>query len=463
MYSKLKNDLLILESLLDKTAKASLGYLESIEKRPPASAFSAKEKPTLQEDGLGADKTLEVFLAQYGEDFPASNGPRFWGFVTGGTTPAALMGDWLTSAYDLNLSHAANSNAPNIEMQALHMLKQLFGLPSHFSGAFVSGATLSNFAGLAMGREWLGRQHGKSIAQEGLHTVPPFKVLSSEAHSSSFKALAMLGIGRNSMKVISKLPGNREAIDVNALKTALLELNGQPCIVIANAGTVNTVNFDNLEEISALKNEFKFWLHVDAAFGGFAACSPKYHHLVNGIQHADSLTIDAHKWLNVPYDSAMVFTSHRDLQIAVFQNSGSYLGAISEPVDFIHLGPENSRRMRALPAWFSLMAYGRTGYKEIVEENCFMAQQLGERIEKSSDFHLLAPVRMNVVCFTVGEQPNTETISKYLNRLREDGRVLMTQTTYNGIPGIRAAFSNWRTEESDLDIAWQAMLDCLEE
>lgn len=461
MYSKLKNDLTILETLLDKTAKTALGYLNSIDTRPPASMFSAKEEPSLQKDGLGADRTLEVFLDRYGEDFPASNGPRFWGFVTGGTTPAALMGDWLTSAYDLNLSHAANSSAPNIEMQALEMLKQLFGLPAHFSGVFVSGATMSNFAGLAMGREWLGRQYGKSIAQDGLHAIPPFKVLSSEAHSSSFKALAMLGIGRSSMRVISKMPGNREAMNVNALKAALLEMNGEPCIVIANAGTVNTVDFDDLEAISALKGEFKFWLHVDAAFGGFAACSPTYHHLVQGIQHADSLTIDAHKWLNVPYDSAMVFTQHRDLQIAVFQNSGAYLGAIREPADFIHLGPENSRRMRALPAWFSLMAYGRAGCREIVEGNCRMAHLLGERVERSRDFRLLAPVRMNVVCFTVGDQPGAEAIGGYLNRLREDGRVLMTPTTYNSIPGIRAAFSNWRTEESDLDIAWQAMLDCL--
>ncbi len=461
MHPNLKQDGSNLESLLENVLHVSTEYLDSLDTRPPATAFSKKELLTLPEDGLASARTLGLFLERYGRDIPSSNGPRFWGLVTGGTTPAALMGDWLTSVYDLNLSHAANSVAPNIEMEAIHMLRQLFGLPENFSGAFVSGATMSNFSGLAMAREWVGRQFGKNISQEGLHAIPQIKVLSSEAHSSSFKALAMLGIGRENMKIIPKLSGNREAMDVSALGTALLELSGEPCIVIANAGTVNTVDFDDLQSISALKSGFKFWLHVDAAFGGFASCSPKYRHLLNGMQDADSITIDAHKWLNVPYDSAMIFTRHRDLQISVFQNSGAYLGEIAEPVDFIHLSPENSRRMRALPAWFSLTAYGRAGYQDIVERNCLMAQKLGERINASGAFCLLAPVRMNVVCFTLNGDINAERVKTFLMRLRDDGRVFMTPTTYNGVPAIRAAFSNWRTEEKDLEIAWQAMAECL--
>jgi glutamate/tyrosine decarboxylase-like PLP-dependent enzyme len=371
------------------------------------------------------------------------------------------MGDWLTSAYDMNLSHAAHSAAPNIEMEAIQMLRQLFGLPESFSGVFVSGATMSNFAGLAIAREWLGRQFNTNISQEGLQSIPQVTVLSGEAHSSTYKALAMLGMGRGNLKVIAKLDGNREAVDVSALKTALSEMNGSPCIVVANAGTVNTVDFDDIEAIASLKSEFKFWLHVDAAFGGFAACSPKYRHLLNGIHHADSITIDAHKWLNVPYDSAMIFTQQRDLQIRVFQNSGAYLGEIAEPVDFIHLSPENSRRARALPAWFSLNAYGADGYRDIVERNCLMAQTLGEKMKNSGKFRLLAPVRMNVACFTLNGDISAEKIKDFLARLRDDGRVFMTSTVYQGTPAIRAAFSNWRTEEKDLEIAWQAMNECL--
>ncbi|MFN8381364.1 MAG: pyridoxal-dependent decarboxylase [Anaerolineales bacterium] len=463
MHKQLANDLNNLSSLLGQTKSVSDNYLNSIDKRPPATEYSKKETLEIPQQGWGAEKTLGVFLERYGNEMPASNGPRFWGLVTGGTTPASLMGDWLTSVYDLNLSHAANSIAPNIEMEAIHMLRELFGLPASFSGTFVSGATMSNFAGLAIAREWVGRQYGKSVAQEGLHAVPVIKVLSCEAHSSSFKALSMLGMGKGNLKTVTKLPLNREAVDISALRDMLTELNGEPCIFIANAGTVNTVDFDDLHSIAALKSEFKFWLHVDAAFGGFAACSPKFSHLLTGIEHADSITIDAHKWLNVPYDSAMIFTKHRDLQISVFQNSGAYLGEIAEPVDFIHLSPENSRRMRALSAWFSLNAYGREGYQDIVERNCLMVQKLGGKIEASSMFQLVAPVRMNVVCFTLSGDLNGERAKKFHSRLRDDGRVFMTPTTFQGIAAIRAAFSNWRTEENDLEIAWQAMIDCFDQ
>lgn len=463
MYTSLKNDSLDINDLLDTTLHEASGYLAAIAARPPATDRVAKKMLDLPENGLAAAGSLKLFTERYGSTMAASNGPRFWGFVTGGTTPAALMGDWLASTYDVNLSDAANSSAPDIELEAIHMLRQLFGLPETFSGIFVTGATMSNFAGLAIAREWAGLEYGKSISQAGLYAVPPVRVLSGAAHSSAFKALAMLGMGRGNLRTVAGLPGDREAVEVSALKQALKELQGEPCIVIANAGTVNTVDFDDIEAIAALKTEFNFWLHVDAAFGGFAACSPKFRHLLDGLARADSVTIDAHKWLNVPYDSGMLFTCHRDLQIAVFRNSAAYLGEIVEPVGFVHLTPENSRRMRALPAWFTLTAYGRAGYQEIVERNCFLAHQFGERIRASAEFELLAPVRLNVVCFTLRGVVDAGGTAAFLARLRDDGRVFMTPTTYNGRPAIRAAISNWRTTEGDLDIAWQAMRECMQQ
>jgi len=460
MTKTFDDDAQALPQLLAAVQAAALDYLATIDTRPAATDFAAPDLLALPDDSAGAHAALTLFLQRFGAAMPAANGPRFWGFVTGGTTPAALMGDWLASTYDLNLSSAANSNAPAIEFEAIHLLRQLFGLPESFGGTFVTGATMANFAGLAMGREWVGRQHGLSVAERGLTALPPIAVLGGEAHSSIFKALAMLGLGRAAYHRAASLPGDREAVDVAGLSRLLAAQEGRPCIVVANAGTVNTVDFDDLRAIAALKRDFPFWLHIDAAFGGFAACAPAFRHLVAGMELADSLTIDAHKWLNVPYDAAMIFTRHRDLQRAVFQNSAAYLGEIREPVDFVHLAPENSRRLRALPAWFTLMAYGRDGYRTIVERNCAQARRFGAMIEAAAEFALLAPVRLNVVCFTLAGEADAATAGAFLARLRDDGRVFLTPTTLHGTPALRAAFSNWRTTDADLEIAFAALLAC---
>jgi glutamate/tyrosine decarboxylase-like PLP-dependent enzyme len=184
--------------------------------------------------------------------------------------------------------------------------------------------------------------------------------------------------------------------------------------------------------------------------------------LVQGIGQADSITIDAHKWLNVPYDSAMQFTRHKHLQVEVFQNNAAYLGSSIESPEFVHLTPENSRRFRALPAWFTLKAYGQEGYKEIVEGNVDMAQLLTERISQSSFFRLAAPTRLNVVCFTLTQEGlRLDDIREFLELLKQDGRVFMTPTMYQGIPAIRAAFSNWRTNENDIEIIWNALCEAI--
>lgn len=410
----------------------------------------------LAHEGLGAEAVIDHFRKQYAPHMANSAGPRYFGFVTGGSTPAAVAGDWLVSVYDQVMSGSNDSAAHVIERQTLHFLKQLFGLDADYFGSFVTGATMSNFVSLATARQWYGEQLGMNFSEEGLFLAPPMKVVSAAPHSSILKSLSMLGIGRNAWVKIDTLPG-REAIDVVKLEAYLKSID-EPVVVVANAGTVNTVDFDDLQALAALKKKYSFWLHVDAAFGGFAACSPQYSHLVAGINAADSITIDAHKWLNVPYDAAMQFTRHKNIHVKVFQNQAAYLGDPALMPDAMHFTPENSRRFRALPSWFTLMAYGRNGYREIVERNCAGAKALGAQIEASESFKLLAPVRMNVVCFTFRQEDiSMEAIRHFLQTVRDDGQVFFTPTLYKGVPAIRAAVSNWQTGPDDITLAFDVL------
>ncbi|MFD0687371.1 pyridoxal phosphate-dependent decarboxylase family protein [Actinomadura fibrosa] len=439
------DDLAHLPGLLSGYAADLLATLDD----RPAAVPPAPTEPRPLPAPAGLDGALADFAGRWEPGFAGSAGPRYLGFVTGGATPASLAGDWLTAVLDQNPATRIDSSAPALEREAVGWLAELFGLPSH-TGMFVSGATMSNMVGLAVAREWLGETLGVSVAEDGAAALGDVPVLSASPHSSTYKALSMLGLGRNAVRTTPTLPG-REAADVDALDAALTALGGRPAIVVANAGTVNTVDFDDLRAIAALRTRHRFWLHVDAAFGGFAALSPAHAHLVAGLDEADSVCVDLHKWLNVPYDSAVQFTRRRDLQIRVFQSAAAYLGDPGE--DPVHLTPESSRRLRALPTWFTLRAYGRDGHRAIVERNIAQAHRLGALLDAAPGWRLLAPVRLNVVCFT----PETRDPSEILDAVAASGETFLTPTVLWGTPGIRAAFSNWRTTDTDVDRVFQAL------
>ncbi|WP_158882445.1 pyridoxal-dependent decarboxylase [Rhodanobacter sp. L36] len=452
MHTTLRSDLVDLDSILDRAHAMASAHLHGLPHRPaaatlPADFESYTELPT---QGLGALKTLQRFERDWEKQISGSAGPRYFGFVTGGTTPAALAADWLVASYDQNAQRNGDTCAASIELQAVDLLRQLLHWPKQWTGLCVTGATMANYVGMALARQWYGRQHGRDIADEGVWGLPPVAVFAGAAHSSTHKALSMAGIGRKQLQSLPLLDG-REAMDVSALERELILRNGEPCIVVASAGTVNTVDFDDLVAIGALKSRFPFWLHVDAAFGGIAAASERHRHLLAGIEAADSVTVDAHKWLNVPYDCALVYTPHIALQLEVFQNQSPYLNAPrAVPDNYLHLAPENSRRFRALPLWMTLLAYGREGHAELVERNCASAQLLGRLLESDPLFKLAAPVRLNVVCFALAND-DAGALRRLQQALHLDGTAFLSLSVLDGRPILRAALCNWRTTDADME------------
>ncbi len=444
-----------LNTILQAAHTAALDFLTSLPTRPAGRAPEPLPHDTLPEEGIGAQQALTTFRTKYESLLSGSAGPRYLGFVTGGTTPAALVGDWLVSSYDQNVVSSGDSIATAVERETLAMLRSLFGLPDTFEGAFVTGATQANFVALATARQWAADKLGIDVSEQGLWHIPPIPVLGGSPHASIIKALSMLGMGRQVMQQLPTLPG-RMAVDPDALAQRLSTLNGSPAIVVASAGEVNTGDFDDIAALAALCKTNGAWLHVDGAFGLFAACDPTRAHLLRGLYAADSITSDGHKWLNVPYDSGFVFTRHLALHEQVFKFNAAYLG---NSIDISHRTPEDSRRFRALPAWMTLVAYGRSGYRELVTRCCSLAQQLAQGLASSPHFSVLAPVRLNIVCFAL-RGANATQRDHFLEALKADGRVLLTPTLFAGTPAIRAAFTKWSTTEQDIPIILNALEEC---
>jgi glutamate/tyrosine decarboxylase-like PLP-dependent enzyme len=441
--------------ILEATESVAIQFLESLSTRPAGYVLQPLPHDVLLDEGVGALEALSQFRDKYEAQLSGSPGPRYLGFVTGGSTPAAIVGDWLTSAYDQNVGSDGDSIATTVERETLRMLRDLFALPEQFEGVFVSGATQANLVALATARQWAAQRMGVDVSEHGLWNMPPIPVMGGAPHASILKAISILGMGRQTFEYLPCLEA-RLAVDARAVAQRLASLGGKPAIVVASAGEVNTGDFDDIEALAGVCKAYGAWLHVDGAFGLYAACDPARAHLLNGLEAADSITTDGHKWLNVPYDSGIVFTRHVALQEAVFKAAAAYLG---EGPDLLHRTPEDSRRFRALPAWMTLMSYGRSGYRELVIRCCSLAQRMGHGIEQSSHFELLTPVRLNIVCFALRGASDIQR-DRFLEKLKEDGQVLLTPTFFARKPAIRAAFVNWSTSEQDIPVILDALERC---
>ena len=448
--------------LLSQVDEAARNYLAGVDGLPAGGGPGRDQAAhrfggSLPENGDGSIAVLNRLLTDGLEAATNSAGPRFFHFVTGGSTPAALAADWLASTLDNNAGVWVSSPlGSRLEQLSISWLKDLFHLPVDWAGVLTTGATMSNFTALGAARQWWAVKHGVDIARHGMSGLPAVPVLSSGfIHASARKALSMLGVGHETVQVLAGDAAGR--MDIEALKVALESLGGAPAIVIATAGEVNAGGFDPVGAIAELAHRNNAWLHVDGAFGLFARVSPLTAELARGVDLADSVIADGHKWLNVPYDCGFAFVRDGALLTSVFGMGAPYFPTreVDRP-DFLYMGPEMSRRARSLAVWATLAAYGREGYRAMVERHVGLARRVADQIRASNDFELLEPPRLNVVCFRYAPKGVNEADLDDLNRrlgqaIISDGRVYFGTTVYAGKVAFRPAISNWRTTEPDVD------------
>jgi glutamate/tyrosine decarboxylase-like PLP-dependent enzyme len=459
------------KDILDAVRKFAEHYLSDLgdSRVRPLAAEQVVERlhVPLPERGVGGLEALEDLLGVGGDGAIRSSGPRFFHFVVGGTTPAALGADWFTSSVDQNAGMwAASPLAAALELVALEWLRELFHLPGNWGGVLTTGATMANFIGLACARRWWGLNKGLDIDEDGLTVLPPV-ISSGFLHASSTKALGMLGIGRKQVRLLAERgagsagPQNRRGaggLDVDALHRELEAMNGRSAIVIANAGEVNGGRFDPFPEVIDVAKAHNSWVHVDGAFGLFSRVSDRTRAYTEGIERADSVIADGHKWLNVPHDTGFAFIAEPSLLAGVFGESAAYYvgGDTGQKPNWAMLGPESSRRARAFPVWATLRAYGRDGYRAMVERHLDLARRLAERVDAADDLERLTETPLNIVCFRYRPPGVSEAELDELNRrlgaaLLEDGRVYAGTTIYEGRVALRPAIVNYRTTEQDVD------------
>jgi glutamate/tyrosine decarboxylase-like PLP-dependent enzyme len=452
---------------LERVAAEARDYLATLAEQPVRSADSdeaaARFGGPLPDEGAGTLATIEELLREGADAHVRSAGPRFFHWVIGGSTPAALAADWVTTLLDQNAGGwEASPLSARLEEVSIQWLLELFRLPADWSGVLTTGATTANFTALAAARQWWGEQQGVDVSQAGLAGLPRVPVLSSRfVHVSSLKALAMLGLGREVVDC-SSADGR---LDPYALEAALRALDGRPAIVIANAGEVNAGHFDPIRQAAQVARSHGAWLHVDGAFGLFARVTPRTTALADGIELADSVIADGHKWLNVPYDSGFVFVRDPVYLRTTFAAGAAYLPEASDerPI-FGFMGPELSRRARSLAVWATLRAYGRDGYRAIVERCLDNAAHLTGLVEEAADMELLLPAPLNIVFFRyrppdVPEGELDELNLRIEEQILKDGRVYVGTTSWKGVVGFRPAFVNWRTQREDVELVLETVRD----
>ena len=378
----------------------------------------------------------------------ASAGGRYFGFVTGGSLPAALAANWLAGAWDQNCGFAVMSPVgAALEMVAFDWLRDALNLPAGCGGGFVTGATMANFTALAAARHALLAHSGWDVEADGLFGAPPITVVvSEEVHVSLLKALAMLGLGRNRVVKVPVDGQGRMRAD------ALPPLSG-PTIVCIQAGNVNTGAFDPATDICAVAHEAGAWVHVDGAFGLWAAATPTRAHLVAGFAEADSWAADAHKWLNVPYDSGLAFVRDPAPLRAAMSLTAAYLQE-SDTREPHASTPEASRRARGVEVWAALRSLGRSGLADLIERNCRQAARFADGL-RAAGYDVLNDVQLNQVLVSFGDAEQTRRV---VAAVQTEGTCWCGSTVWQGRTAMRISVSSWVTTDEDVERSLTAII-----
>lgn len=400
--------------------------------------------------------------------YPTGNThPRFWGWVMGTGTPIGMLADMLASGMN---SHGAGYDqaAPVVERQVIEWLAELLGLPGQSSGLLVSGASVGNLIGLAVARNV---KAGFDVRRDGLPEPAHCRLVvycSTETHSWAQRAVELLGLGNRALRRVPV--GEDFRIDLAALRAAIDEdrsLGFRPICIIANAGTVNTGAFDDLRALAEICREKDLWFHVDGAFGAWAAISQTSRELVRGLELADSLGVDLHKWLYLPFEVGCALVRDPECHRQTFAVAPAYLtaarrGILAEPMVFADLGLDLSRSFKALKVWMSFKVHGVATYGRLIEQNIQQARYLARTIEQSPDMECLAPVSLNIVCFRFRPAGYDEEVLDALNheilcQLQESGTAVTSGTRIRGRFAIRVAVTNHRSRRADFDLLIKAV------
>jgi glutamate/tyrosine decarboxylase-like PLP-dependent enzyme len=455
-----------MRGLFGETARLAADYLESIPERPVGWSVSVEELRSrlggpLPERPSDPRDVISQLAEAVEPGLVGSPGGRYFGFVIGGAGPAPIAADWLTSVWDQNAGlYACGPSAAVVEEVAGAWTAELLGLPDGVSFGFVTGCQMAHFTALAAARHRVYAKLGWDVNERGLIGAPAIRVLvGAERHASIDRAARYLGFGTDCMVVI---PADGQGRMVPSALRDAIGAGAGPAIVCAQAGNVNTGSFDPLDEIADIAHEADAWLHVDGAFGLWAAASPALRHLVSGVERADSWATDAHKWLNVPYDSGIAFCLDRDAHQASMSVRADYLVQADSggPRDQLDFNPEFSRRARGFPVYAAVRALGRSGVAELIERCCAHARRFAEALAESPAVEVLNEVVLNqvLVRFTDQAGDHDRYTRAVIEAVQNDGTCWLGGTSWHGMEAMRISVSNWSTTSADVERSIEAIV-----